>query len=289
MLENTKINQTNKSQLDKSEEFIENYESGTIKDYDKRIAKTNIGKSCFLNNITEINVFDNEESLQKIINRFKEVNYVISDTETLFKFLNELFFKNVIDGNDKLTRFAHKETQHFYKMFLDWRIKNATYKEMISSFVNYWESLKNLPYEDKIVYVGSKWGEIPRNGIYKLWVDIETKNHQELINLAIVKVKEEQDFLDHTIIKFIEVLNDMGLLEKKFYNKIKYGTDDEKIIFLMEHGFSYYLSKELINNFSEYLNINFNTETYLLDENLIEKMHDKNVNEVLILELEQFV
>lgn len=289
MLENTKINQTNKSQLDKSEEFIENYESGTIKDYDKRIAKTNIGKSCFLNNITEINVFDNEESLQKIINRFKEVNYVISDTETLFKFLNELFFKNVIDGNDKLTRFAHKETQHFYKMFLDWRIKNATYKEMISSFVNYWESLKNLPYEDKIVYVGSKWGEIPRNGIYKLWVDIETKNHQELINLAIVKVKEEQDFLDHTIIKFIEVLNDMGLLEKKFYNKIKYGTDDEKIIFLMEHGLSYYLSKELINNFSEYLNINFNTETYLLDENLIEKMHDKNVNEVLILELEQFV
>lgn len=57
----------------------------------------------------------------------------------------------------------------------------------------------------------------------------------------------------------------------------------------MEHGFSYYLSKELINNFSEYLDINFNTETYLLDENLIEKMYDKNVNEVLILELEQFV
>lgn len=289
ILENTEINHINKPQLTKSEEFIENYESGTIKDYNKRIVKTDIGKSCFLNNITEINIFDNEELLQKEINELKKNDLIISDTETLFNHLNNLFFKHALEDNNNLTRFMHKEARMFYKMFLDWRIKNATYKEMICSFINYWEKLKELPHEDKIVYVGSKWGEITRNGIYKLWVNIETKSHQELINLAIVKIKEEQDFLEHTIIKFIEVLNDMNLLEKNFYNKIKYGTDNEKIIFLMKHGLSYYLSKELINNFNKYLNINFSNETYFISKNIIEKMHEKNVNEVLILELEQFI
>ncbi len=290
LLENTTINAINTKKLDQSEEFIENYEHGTIKDYNKRLAKTEIGKSCFLNNIIEIDIFDKELYLQTIIDRCINQNLIISETNILFNALYKIFFKNVIDNKyDKLTRFEHEETISFYKMFLDWKIKNATYKEMISCFVNYWEGLKNFKDKDPIIYVGSKWGEIVRNGHRNLWVNLRNKNHLEIINLAIVKIKEEQDFLEHTIIKFIEVLNDMKLLDKSFYNKIKYGTDNINVIFLMEHGFSFYLSKELIDKYENYISINFDDDSYLISEDIIEKMNNDSVNDILIFELKQFI
>lgn len=290
LLENTIINATNIKKLDQSEEFIENYEQGTIKDYNKRLAKTEIGKSCFLNNIIEIDVFDKELYLQTIIDRCINQNLIISETNILFNALYKIFFQNVIDNKyDKLTRFEHEETINFYKMFLDWKIKNATYKEMISCFVNYWEGLKSFKDKDPIIYVGSKWGEIVRNGNRNLWVNLRNKNHLEIINLAIVKIKEEQDFLEHTIIKFIEVLNDMKLLDKSFYNKIKYGTDNINVIFLMEHGFSFYLSKELIDKYANYITINFDNDSYLISEDIIEKMNNDSINDILIFELKQFI
>ena len=290
LLENTTINATNIKKLDQSEEFIENYEQGTIKDYNKRLAKTEIGKSCFLNNIIEIDVFDKELYLQTIIDRCINQNLIISETNILFNALYKIFFQNVIDNKyDKLTRFEHEETINFYKMFLDWKIKNATYKEMISCFVNYWEGLKSFKDKDPIIYVGSKWGEIVRNGHRNLWVNLRNKNHLEIINLAIVKIKEEQDFLEHTIIKFIEVLNDMKLLDKSFYNKIKYGTDNINVIFLMEHGFSFYLSKELIDKYANYITINFDNDSYLISEDIIEKMNNDSINDILIFELKQFI
>lgn len=290
LLENTEINTTNKNKLAQSEEFIENYEKGTIENYNKRLATTEIGKSCFLNNITEIDVFDKEIQLQNLVNICKNSNIIISDTNILFKALYKFFFTNVIENKyDKLTRFKYEETRNFYKMFLDWKIKNATYKEMISCFVNYWEGLKNFNIGDPVIYVGSKWGEITRNGYRKLWVNLKTKNHLEIINLAIVKIKEEQDFLEHTIVKFIEVLNDMQLLDKKFYNRIKYGTDDENIIFLMERGFSFYLSKEIINNFFKYISIDDKSGNYEISDKIIIKMQEEDVNDILIFELQQFI
>ena len=149
--------------------------------------------------------------------------------------------------------------------------------------------MKSFKDKDPIIYVGSKWGEIVRNGHRNLWVNLRNKNHLEIINLAIVKIKEEQDFLEHTIIKFIEVLNDMKLLDKSFYNKIKYGTDNINVIFLMEHGFSFYLSKELIDKYANYITINFDNDSYLISEDIIEKMNNDGINDILIFELKQFI
>ena len=290
LLLNTEINSSNKEELIKSEEFIENYEKGTIKDYNKKLTKTEIGRSCFLNNITEINVFDKEQDLQEIINEYRNNNKIITDTTTLFDALNLIFFENVIDNKyDNLTRFKYAETKKFYKMFLDWKINNTTYKEMISSFVYYWERLKRINDEQPIIYVGSRWGEIERNGYRKLWVNLRNKDHFEIINLAIVKIKEEQDFLENTIIKFIEVLNDLHLLELSFYNKIKYGTDNRDIIYLIQHGLSFYLSREIINNYHSFILIDYDNDNYTISESLVAKMKEDGINDILIFELQQFI
>ena len=76
---------------------------------------------------------------------------------------------------------------------------------------------------------------------------------------------------------------------KSFYNKIKYGTDNINVIFLMEHGFSFYLSKELIDKYANYITINFDNDSYLISEDIIEKMNNDSINDILIFELKQFV
>ena len=46
---------------------------------------------------------------------------------------------------------------------------------------------------------------------------------------AIVRIKEEQDFIDNNLIKYVEVLYDLGLIEDKFYAQIKYGTEEDLV------------------------------------------------------------
>ena len=91
--------------------------------------------------------------------------------------------------------------------------------------------------ESSIVYVGN-WGDTTRGGYQALWTDISQKNNYEKINLAIVRLKEEFDFIDNEIIKYIEILASLGLIEESLYLKIKYGTDNKEKIALLNCGIS---------------------------------------------------
>ena len=61
LLENTPITDDNREKLTKAQEFIENYEPNTIRNYKHRYATTEVGKKCILNSITEIDVFSCEK------------------------------------------------------------------------------------------------------------------------------------------------------------------------------------------------------------------------------------
>ena len=87
-----------------------------------------------------------------------------------------------------------------------------TIKEMVSEVVNYWNTLRE---GSQIVYVG-KWGDKTRGGYKKYWTDISQKSEHEKINLAIVRLKEEYDFIDNEIVKYIEILHSLDLIEESF-------------------------------------------------------------------------
>jgi replicative superfamily II helicase len=57
LLSGTKINSKNEEELRKASEFIENYEKGVIDDYKERYTKTDVGKACIMNGISEIDIF----------------------------------------------------------------------------------------------------------------------------------------------------------------------------------------------------------------------------------------
>lgn len=289
LLENTSIDSENRDKLTNAEEFIENYENGIIKDYDNRYTTTEIGKSCFLNNISEIDIFSSETQLQSKVDIYHEKQLLIDNTDTLFKVLYKLFFSNVIDNknNQNLTRFQYPETRNFYKMFLEWRINSASYGEMISSFLGYWKKVIKER-DDTLVYVG-RWGDTCRSGFRPLWTDIKTKSDSQKINLAIVRIKDEQDFLDNTILKFIEVLNDIKLIEESLFLKIKYGTDDLRTITLVKNGISLGLANLLIDNYIKYLHINLVENTVSFDEQLINEMFVNGENQVMLYEVKYFL
>nr|WP_243870643.1 DEAD/DEAH box helicase [Enterocloster clostridioformis] len=289
LLRNTEMNQKQTEELNKEKEFIENYEEGTLVEFDGRKTQTMIGKACFANNITELDIFKSEHVMQKKINYLKGNEIIIRTTENLFQVLYQVFFKYIEDNdkNQNLRRFQYQETRNFYNMFLNWRIRGASYSEMIASFMGHWDNLiKN--HGDTLVYV-DRWGDQTRGGIRELWTDIRKKSHKEKINLAIVRIKEEQDFLDNTVIKYIEVLNDLHLLDEVLYLKIKYGTDDKLKVLLVKNGLSLGLANLVADQYSRYLKINYANNTVKYKDEIIEKMQENDENEVLIYEMQYFI
>ena len=137
---------------------------------------------------------------------------------------------------------------------------------------------------DPIVYVG-KWGTQTRDGGHRnLWTDIREKDQAQLINLAIVRVKEEQDFIDNTIMKFVEVLHDLELIEQNLYLTLKYGTANAVEIVLIKNGVSLSLTQLLIEKYSDSISVNLLTDTVLFSKELVNKMKQNDENQILIYE-----
>lgn len=283
LLEKTTINQDNKDKLENAQEFIENYEGDIVQDYSLRKVKTEAGKICFMNNITKFDIFCNEENIEIESKKIKEKGRLIDDTNLLFDILNSMFFSIITDDNN-IKRFAYEEARRFYKMFLDWRISNTSFNQMISSFMRYWKSLIKDKDKDKLVFVG-RWGDTVRDGVKPLWTDISKKTEEQLINLAIVRIKEEQDFLDNVLLKYIEVLNDLELLEESLYLRIKYGTDDKKIITCTKNGISLSLAKQIVENYMDYVEIDVLNDTVSFREGIVEAMRQACENEIMVCEL----
>lgn len=283
LLEKTTINQENQDKFENAQEFIENYEGGIIQDYSLRKVKTETGKICFMNNITEFDIFSHEEDIEKVSKRIKENGRLIDNTNVLFEALNRMFFSKITDDNN-IKRFDNEETRRFYKMFLDWRISNTSLNQMISSFMRYWKGLIKDRDKEKLIFVG-RWGDTTRDGVMPLWTDISKKTEDQLINLAIVRIKEEQDFLDNVLLKYIEVLNDLELLEESLYLRIKYGTDDKKIITCTKNGISLSLAKKIVENYMDYVEIDVLNDTVSFREGMVEAMRQAGENEIMICEL----
>lgn len=285
LLEKTVITDENREQYNSAREFVENYEEGIIGNYNLRKTKTEIGKSCFLNNITELDIFKNEEYLDECVTKLKAADKIIDDTKKLFLVLYKMFFSRIDD--DRIKRFEHEETRNFYQMFMDWRITNTSLNQMISSFMRYWKSLIESG-KETVIFVG-RWGDMTRNGQKPLWTNIADKTEMQLVNLAIVRIKEEQDFLDNVIIKYVEVLNDMELLEENLYLNIKYGTNDKRIITCTKNGISLSLAKIIVEKYMNYIQIDIENDTLQFREGIVDAMNNAKENEILVCELQYFL
>lgn len=281
LLEYYNIKNDNLEKVEKAEEILENISSADsiIEEYNNK-PKTAVGKLCFENNVNIFNILEEEIQLSEELKKFDKVNSL----DTLFPIMDHLFFSKINKNSGKynnLKRLKEEEAQKFYKMLINWRIIGFTTKDMIREVVNYWKTLKD---NSKIVYVG-KWGDRVRGGYKKYWTDISQKSEHEKINLAIVRLKEEYDFIDNEIIKYIEILHSLDLIEESFYLKIKYGTDNKEKITLLNCGISNGLTTLLKDKYEDMYNLDLDNSTVIFNENLVSTMIKNNENGILISEV----
>lgn len=286
LLSEAKITADNEEKLRQASEFIENYENGVVEDYQERYTNTVAGKACIMNGITEFDVFEYEVTIQQQVDAYQGESLKISDSNTLLETINELFIQHLPDnGAESLKRLENKEARKFYSMMFEWRVKNKSYAEMISLFVGYWHQLYKKD-RNVMVYVG-KWGDVKRPGSnVARYTKFVGKNRTQVVNLAIVRIKEEQDFIDNTLIKYVEVLHDLDLIEDGFYAQIKYGTDDERTICLIKNGLSLSSAMLLIKKYGDHLQIDIPASTVVYGENLVAEMIKAEENQIQIYEIQ---
>lgn len=286
LLSEAKITADNEEKLRQASEFIENYENGVVEDYQERYTNTVAGKACIMNGITEFDVFEYEVTIQQQVDAYQGESLKISDSNTLLETINELFIQHLPDnGAESLKRLENKEARKFYSMMFEWRVKNKSYAEMISLFVGYWHQLYKKD-RNVMVYVG-KWGDVKRPGSnVARYTKFVGKNRTQVVNLAIVRIKEEQDFIDNTLIKYVEVLHDLDLIEDGFYAQIKYGTDDERTICLIKNGLSLSSAMLLIKKYGDHLQIDIPASTVVYSENLVAEMIKAEENQIQIYEIQ---
>lgn len=286
LLSEAKITTDNEEKLRQASEFIENYENGVVEDYQERYTNTVSGKACIMNGITEFDVFAHEATIQQQVDVYQSESIKISDSNTLLETINDLFIQHLPDnGVESLKRLENKEARNFYSMMFEWRVKNKSYAEMISLFVGYWHQLYKKD-RNVMVYVG-KWGDIKRPGSnVARYTKFVGKNRTQVVNLAIVRIKEEQDFIDNTLIKYVEVLHDLDLIEDRFYAQIKYGTDDERTICLIKNGLSLSSAMLLIKKYGDHLQIDIPASTVVYGEDLVAEMIKAEENQIQIYEVQ---
>jgi len=244
------------------------------------VIKTEVGKLCLEGNVTEFNIEENESIIQDKIEQIRKAD----ERPGIIKMIFDIFVKDVhyIVEDHELIRLENEKAQAFYTMFIDWRRNSTNYNEMINKMLTYWKDT-NLHF----LYIGSKWGECKRKVTDRIdnYVNLTIKTEKEKVNYAIKKIKIESDFLDYKLMKYIEILYKLSLIDYDMYNEIKYGTSDEVQIYFQMEGLSRELSHRLANKYSHFINKN-EKEEYIIDKDIIDNFDE---NEILKVELEYYL
>ena len=287
MLENCEISIKNKQELDDIIDHIENIEPDTIPETNITRINSEIGKLCYKHNIHDFNIKNFENVLVENYDNLDKTAQINTTSELVEAIYNVFFEIN----NENIKRFNNESTRKFYVVFLNWRSQGKPFNSLISHFTSYWNEHKNT---QRYIYVGKRWGKVKKPGTFgfiPLHIDLLREDQRSLTNIAILRIKEEQDFVDNFLIKYIEILNDLDLLEPNLYNSIKYGSTNLIDICLLKNGFSIELTDCITQDkYLKYLSLDTeNCEINYINHDIFAKMESEGENPILMFELQYHV
>ena len=203
---------------------------------------------------TGINQF--YKNVDKLVSILLNVNQLKNDESwtslNMLEKIYSIFIQNISEISDNELKRLEKETaRNYYENYILIRQKKSLNENIISQY-EYFK--KKASTDNPFLYVGKSYGE--KKYPYKsdsfsfdlIYVDLSIKTDQELVNLAIVKLKLEDDFISFKLNKFIVMLYDFGLVSKDDYHLYIYGTIDVKKIELNKYGLNIGLISRLQND-----------------------------------------
>lgn len=230
MLENSKVKSVEDQEiiqlednllLDNSDDnvrdiLVKNGVNGLYKDFKKVFA-------TIKTNISNLNLRSNDLSTLELINLLYDV------------FIKGLDYDDFVDK--VLQRLVNEKARQFYRLY----ITSGIYYENIKSKIAFFKKIfDGDAKKNSNSYVGKSFGEIPLDETKKnpLYVDIRTKSKDEVVNLAVARSEEEDDFVDYTLGKLVKCLLDLKLIDEDSYNLFLYNSNDENTVDLMSMGFT---------------------------------------------------
>lgn len=280
------LNADEKKELNDSLEYLENIEPNSTSLTTVNYVQSEIAKLCYKNNVYDFKINEFEAQLTTNLSNYQATLFpIIKESAQLMEAIYSIFLKDIVMLNDNFNRLQNVAARRFYAMILEWRSTSASYKEMIGSFIRYWSTLQG---DNLVIYIGDKWGEEKRNpnDFKTLYVDLRKKSNAQRINLAILKIKEEQDFVEFNLLKYIDIIAELELIDLTFYDQIKYGSADKSIITLLKNGFSIELAKCITKpGYANFVVINLATDEVIIRSELINEMENNGENDILIFEI----
>ena len=185
----------------------------------------------------------------------------------------------------ELIRFQYESTRNYYKNFM---LVSRTFslKEFVKQQVKYFKH--RIERGDPEFYFGTSYGEIPKSTSsykdsgFKPYINLSAKSDEILVNLSIVKLKIEQDFITHKLNKCFSFMYEYKIIDEDSYNDLAYGTHDKESIQLIKSGLPLRLSTLLKSEnqlqnveFDKYNNIigNSDLRTFIDSRSDFEKYH----------------
>lgn len=202
--------------------FIENSINNYYDDTESAVSSFIATKNTALN--INLNTWQNYSMMEKIAKAFiPEVGNII-DYE--FKRLSNESTQKYYEGYFKVA------TKQSLKANIDWQVKR------FGDIINNTE----IPRDKKSIYIGDSYGDAVwpssdwRDSNRKVYKNLLGKSQKELINIAIVKLQIEENFVSFTLNKFIRALYDFNLISENEYYFYTYGTVDVEQIALQKQG-----------------------------------------------------
>lgn len=191
-----------------------------------------------------INVFykDLHLAIEKIIDNI--LNFEFDYNYKIVDIVNDIFVVNNEDNiiDYELERLKNIKARNYYNNFLE-TTQKLHLNERINDTLNYF--LKKAQTDDPNLYIGSSYGDLSRtsekykNEHYsgKVYIDLR-KPENILVNIAIVKLKIEEDFISFKLNSLIVFLYEFDIIPEDYYFNYIYGTNDLSTIKLVRFGLS---------------------------------------------------
>ncbi|WP_222930986.1 helicase C-terminal domain-containing protein [Treponema phagedenis] len=178
-----------------------------------------------------------DQICELLLSRIKSINSTIEKDfmSVIHKIFVEGLGNSIID--DEFARLKNEFIISHYEHFIT-SSKKKSLKENINYILSYFEKKRKLG--NTLMYIGNSFGDTSYRGeSYEgnpVYVDLKGKKHKELVNLAIIKLKLENDFVNYTLIKFFQLMLDYEIISHEKYNTIIYGTNDKNKLSLLKQG-----------------------------------------------------
>jgi len=225
MVENPLLVRTKK--LDENGEKIRNQENEFIDNYRNVDLKNLFIKNGIINYFYDFN---------EVLDNIK--NILLNDDTSkmnLMELINYCFFRDKNNVKDyELKRLSEYEAIRFYSQYTD-DIYHQDLKRKIAYFLNYFKTTSQVKF-----FIGKSFGEEPSDDYPNdnVYINVKNRSKKDLVNIAVIKSKIEDDFISFKVTKFVKTLYDLEIIDDHIFNKFVYGTDDLETLLLMKMGLS---------------------------------------------------